>query len=148
KPSGNLVLDLGRKIPARCIIHIGQTAQGAHRCVHRCLQPKRQAVRLDQSQSSSASRQRATYQSTVIPGTSAKAPYGTSTLVLMAMDSWRDGQPDLRARGNQSADSSNSGLGGRPNVDAVLNSPTGHSSKSATRTFDRAHAAEFTNQCN
>ena len=47
--------DLGRKIPARRIIHIRQAAQGA--------QPKRQAVRLDQSQSSSASRQRAPYQS-------------------------------------------------------------------------------------
>ena len=64
-----MVLDPGRKIPARRIIYIRQAAQGAHRCVHRNLQPERQPVRLDQSRSSPTSRQRPPYQSTVIPGT-------------------------------------------------------------------------------
>src|SRR5271166_4109071 len=66
---------LERKIPARRIIYIRQAAQGAHRCVHRNLQPERQPVRLDQSRSSPTSRQRPPYQSTVIPGTSRALPW-------------------------------------------------------------------------
>src|SRR5438270_404339 len=56
QPGRDLVLDPGRKVPARRLFHVRQAAQGAYRCLHRILQCERQAIRLDQSQGSPAPR--------------------------------------------------------------------------------------------
>ena len=50
------------QVPARRLLHLGQATQRAHRCLHRGLQRKRQAIRLDQSRGPSAPRQRPPYQ--------------------------------------------------------------------------------------
>src|ERR1700756_2872803 len=69
QPGRNLVLDPGRKISARRLLQFDRTTQGAHRCLHRELQPKRQAIRLDQSQGPSKAPQ-STFRQSMIPGTS------------------------------------------------------------------------------
>src|ERR1700731_67020 len=70
QPSRDLVLDPARQVSVWRFLLFGPTAQGSHRCFHQRLQQKRRAIRLDQSQSASAARQRPPYQRIVIPGTS------------------------------------------------------------------------------
>ncbi len=49
-------------------LHVSRAAQGAHRCLHRALQPGRRAVRVDQGASPPAPRQGPSSQRLVIPG--------------------------------------------------------------------------------
>jgi transposase len=68
QPGGNLVLDPARTVAARHILRLGQTTQRAHRCLHRGLQYRRQAVRLDQVRGSSKTPQ-SPFHASMIPGT-------------------------------------------------------------------------------
>ena len=76
QPGRNLVLDPARKVAARRLLHLGRPTQGAHRCLHRRLQRRRQAVRLDQSQGPSKAPQ-SPFRGSMIPGTSPVPPLGT-----------------------------------------------------------------------
>ena len=69
QPGRNLVLDPARKVAARRLVHFRRPTPRAHRCLHRNLQPTRQAIRLDQSQGPSKTHQ-SPFRGTVIPGTS------------------------------------------------------------------------------
>src|SRR5882672_2081700 len=69
QPSRDLVLDPSRKEPHRRFLHRRQTTAKPHRCLHQGLQRERHTLRMDQNQGPPTSRQRATYQSTLIPGT-------------------------------------------------------------------------------
>jgi hypothetical protein len=70
---GDLVLDPASKVPVRRVLHIGQTAQRAHRQLHRRLQRERQALRLEQVRSSSKASQ-SPFRGPMIPGTSCRGP--------------------------------------------------------------------------
>src|SRR6266478_5618916 len=67
---GDLVLDPASKVPVRPILHLGKTAQRAHRQLHRRLQRQRQALRLEQVRSSPKASQ-SPFRGSVIPDTSA-----------------------------------------------------------------------------
>src|SRR5712664_1875940 len=66
---GDLVLDPASKVPVRRILHLGKTAQRAHRQLHRRLQRQRQALRLEQIRSSPKASQ-SPFRGSVIPDTS------------------------------------------------------------------------------
>src|SRR5208282_4489681 len=65
---GNLVLDPGTKVSARRFLHLGQTTQGAHRCLHQGLQHKCHPVCLDQVRGPSKTPQ-TTFRASMTPGT-------------------------------------------------------------------------------
>src|ERR1700730_12596318 len=88
QPSRDLVLDPARQVSVWRFLHFGPTAQGSHRCFHLCLQWKRRAIRLDQSQSASAACQRPPYQRIVMPGTSMATVHSSFT---ENSNSWRNG---------------------------------------------------------
>ena len=67
---GNLVLNPARPVAARCLLYLGQTTQGAHRCLHQGLQHHCRSVCLDQVRGPSKTPQ-TTFRETMIPGTSA-----------------------------------------------------------------------------
>src|SRR4029079_10079712 len=69
QPGRNLVLDPARKVAAWRLVHFRRPTPRSHRCLHRNLQPTRQAIRLDQSQGPSKTHQ-SPFRGTVIPGTS------------------------------------------------------------------------------
>jgi hypothetical protein len=57
QPGRNLVLDPARKVATRRFVHFRRATPRAYRCLHRNLQPARQAIRLDQSQGPSKTHQ-------------------------------------------------------------------------------------------
>src|ERR1700720_1360267 len=66
---GNLVPDPARPVAARCFLYLGQTTQGAHRCLHQGLQHHCRSVCLEQVRGPSETPQ-TTFRGPMIPGTS------------------------------------------------------------------------------
>ena len=65
---GNLVLNPARPVAARRFLYLGQTTQGAHRCLHQGLQHHCRSVCLDQVRGPSKTPQ-TTFRASMIPGT-------------------------------------------------------------------------------
>ena len=83
---GYLVLDPGRKVSARRFLHLGQTTQGAHRCLHRGLQHQGHPVCLDQVRGPSKTPQ-TTFRASMIPGTSGLIHSGDSQIARSSSSS-------------------------------------------------------------
>ena len=70
---GNLVPDPARPVAARRFLYLGQTTQGAHRCLHQGLQHHCRSVCLDQVRGPSKTPQ-TTFRASMIPGTRRSIP--------------------------------------------------------------------------
>src|SRR5262245_24841662 len=65
-----MVLDPAGPVTDRRLVHLSRAAQGPHRCLHRKIQQRCRAIRMDQIQGLPTPCQRAPSQRLMIPGTS------------------------------------------------------------------------------